>query len=49
MSEAAKKKAVAAQALYKEGHLSVNAIAGNLGVSKAALYKYLRHRGVGGW
>ena len=46
LSAAAEKKAVAAEALYKEGHLSVNEIAENLGVSKATLYKYLRHRGV---
>ena len=46
LSAAAEKKAVAAEALYKEGRLSVNEIAQNLGVSKATLYKYLRHRGV---
>lgn len=46
LSAAAEKKAVAAEALYKEGQLSVNEIAENLGVSKATLYKYLRHRGV---
>lgn len=46
LSAAAEKKAVAAEALYKEGRLSVNEIAENLGVSKATLYKYLRHRGV---
>lgn len=46
LSASAQKKAVAAEALYKEGHLSVNEIAENLGVSKATLYKYLRHRGV---
>ena len=46
LSAAAEKKAIAAEALYKEGRLGVNAIAENLGVSKATLYKYLRHRGV---
>ncbi len=46
LSASAEKKAVAAEALYKEGRLSVNEIAENLGVSKATLYKYLRHRGV---
>jgi predicted HTH domain antitoxin len=46
LSATAEKKAVAAEALYKEGHLSVNEISENLGVSKATLYKYLRHRGV---
>jgi predicted transcriptional regulator len=46
LSAAAEKKAVAAESLYKEGRLSVNEIAENLGVSKATLYKYLRHRSV---
>ena len=46
LSPTAEKKAVAAEALYREGRLSVNEIAENLGVSKATLYKYLRHRGV---
>ena len=39
LSMAAEKKAIAAEALYKEARLSVNAIAENLGVSKATLYK----------
>lgn len=39
-------KAVAAEALYREGKLSVVEIANNLSISKATLYKYLRHRGV---
>lgn len=46
LSAAAEKKAIAAEALYKGGRLGVNTIAENLGVSKATLYKYLRHRGV---
>lgn len=46
LSKPAEKKAVAAEALYGKGELSVNEIAENLGVSKATLYKYLRHRGV---
>ena len=46
LSDAAKKKARAAEALYKEGELSANEIAQNLGISKATLYKYLRYRGV---
>lgn len=46
LSEAAKLKAVAAETLYKEGELSVNEIAGNLGISKVTLYSYLRRRGV---
>lgn len=45
-TEAAEKKSTAAAALYEQGELSVNEIAGNLGISKATLYKYLRHRGV---
>jgi DNA invertase Pin-like site-specific DNA recombinase len=46
LSAAAQKKAIAAEALYKEGTLSVNEIARNLDISKATLYGYLRHRGV---
>lgn len=46
LSEAAEKKAVAAEALYKAGELSVLEICQNLSMSKATLYKYLRHRGV---
>ncbi|MBI3258812.1 MAG: recombinase family protein [Ignavibacteriae bacterium] len=46
LSEAAKKKAVAAEALYKEGKLSVNEIGKNLSICKATLYSYLRHQGV---
>jgi len=46
LSDDAEKKARAAEALYKEGQLSANEIAQNLGISKATLYKYLRHRGV---
>ncbi len=46
LSDEAEKKARAAEALYKEGQLSANEIAQNLGISKATLYKYLRHRGV---
>ncbi len=39
-------KAVAAETLYKEGKLSANEIASNLGISKATLYSYLRRRDV---
>jgi DNA invertase Pin-like site-specific DNA recombinase len=39
-------KAIAAEALYREGKLSVVEITNNLSISKATLYKYLRHRGV---
>jgi len=46
LSEAAKRKAVAAEAIYVKGDLSVNEIALNLGISKATLYNYLRHQGV---
>ena len=46
LSDAAQKKAVAAEALYLKGELSVNDIARNLDISKATLYSYLRHRGV---
>jgi DNA invertase Pin-like site-specific DNA recombinase len=43
LTEAARRKAVAAKALYNEGNLSVTEIAGNLGISKGTLYSYLRH------
>jgi len=46
LSEAAQKKALAAEALYKKGDMSVNEIADNLSISKATLYKYLRYRSV---
>lgn len=46
LNEAAEKKAIAAEALYSKGDLSVNEIAENLGISKATLYKYLRHQGI---
>ena len=46
LSEKAESTSRAAAALYKEGELSVKAIAGHLGISKSTLYAYLRHRGV---
>ena len=46
LSEAAQKKAVVAEALYRAGELPVKEIAGTLDISKATLYKYLRHRDV---
>lgn len=46
LSEQAKKTAIAAEALYKQGKLSVNEVARNLGISKGTLYSYLRYRGV---
>ncbi len=46
LSDEAEFKAIAAETLYKEGELSVNSIAKNLGICKATLYRYLRHRGI---
>ena len=46
LSEQAQRKAIAAEALYKEGQLSVVEICQNLNISKATLYKYLRHQGI---
>jgi DNA invertase Pin-like site-specific DNA recombinase len=42
----AKATAMAAETLYKEGQLSVQAICDQLHISKPTLYTYLRHRGV---
>jgi len=38
--------ACAAETLYREGKLSVQAIADKLNISKSTLYSYLRHRGI---
>lgn len=46
LSKEAESTAYAAEALYKEGKLSIKAISDKLGVSRATLYSYLRHRGV---
>lgn len=46
LSQKAEATACAAETLYKEGTLSVNQIAKQLGIAKNSLYKYLRHRGV---
>lgn len=46
LSAQAKKTAIAAASLYREGKLSVAEIAKNLDISKATLYRYLRHEGV---
>lgn len=46
LSEKAQQKAIAAQALYKDQKLSIIEICKNLSISKATLYKYLRHQGV---
>lgn len=46
LSEKAQQKAIAAEALYRAQKLSVVDICKNLSISKATLYKYLRHQGV---
>lgn len=46
LSEKAEDKSRIAESLYKEGKLSVNKIALQLGISKSTLYDYLKHRGV---
>lgn len=46
LSEKAQQKAIAAEALYKDQKLSIAEICKNLSISKATLYKYLRHQGV---
>ncbi len=46
LSKQAQATAMAAETLYKEGNLSVKAIADQLGISKTTLYKYLAFRGV---
>ncbi|MGH7122248.1 MAG: recombinase family protein [Acetobacteraceae bacterium] len=42
----AESTAYAAEALYREGKLSAQGIAGKLQIAKSTLYAYLRHRGV---
>lgn len=46
LSDQARKKAITAESIYREGKLSVSEIARNLENSKSALYKYLRHQDV---
>jgi DNA invertase Pin-like site-specific DNA recombinase len=46
LSKQAEATACAAETLYKEGKLSVNQIAKQLGIAKNTLYKYLKHRKV---
>lgn len=46
LSKEAQKTAMAAETLYRERKLGVNAIANQLSISKRTLYKYLRYRGV---
>lgn len=48
LSKEAERKAMVAETLHREGRLSVQEIAKELSISKTTLYKYLRHRGVGG-
>jgi DNA invertase Pin-like site-specific DNA recombinase len=46
LSSQAESTAMAAETLYREGRLSVNAIGRQLNISKSTLYRYLQHRGV---
>jgi DNA invertase Pin-like site-specific DNA recombinase len=46
LSPAAEATALAAETLYREGTLSIRAIAEKLHIAKSTLYVYLRHRGV---
>ena len=46
MTQAAMEKATIAEALYKNGSISVKKIAEQLGISKTTLYLYLRYRNV---
>lgn len=46
MTQAAIEKATIAEALYKNGSVSVKKIAEQLGISKTTLYLYLRYRNV---
>jgi|GEM_PF-6901902 len=46
LTSEAKQKAEAAAAMYQEGALSMREIAGNLNISTATLYSYLRHEKV---
>jgi predicted transcriptional regulator YheO len=46
MTQAAIEKATIAEALYKNGSISVKKIAEQLGISKTTLYLYLRYRNV---
>jgi DNA invertase Pin-like site-specific DNA recombinase len=45
LSEEAQQKAMIAETLYKEEKLTVNQICERLGIARATLYSYLRHRG----
>ncbi len=46
LSEKAEQTARLCESLYLEGKIGANQIAEQLSISKATLYKYLRHRGV---
>lgn len=46
LSPQAEATACAVETLYREGKLTVNQIAKQLGIAKGTLYKYLRHRHV---
>jgi DNA invertase Pin-like site-specific DNA recombinase len=46
LSKQAEATAMAAETLYKEGRMSVQAICDQLNISKPTLYRYLRHRRV---
>ncbi|MFD2937080.1 recombinase family protein [Spirosoma flavum] len=46
LSKEAENKSRIAESLYKEGNLSSNEIAQQLGISKTTLYVYLKHRGL---
>ncbi len=46
LSKEAENKAAAAEALYKDGKLSIAEICLQLGIARSTLYKYLRLRGV---
>ncbi|MCC2524988.1 recombinase family protein [Vibrio coralliilyticus] len=46
LSKEAENKAAAAEALYKDGKLSISEICNQLSIARSTLYKYLRIRGV---
>ncbi len=46
LSDTAKKKAIAAESLYVTGNLSIKEIIDTLHISRATLYRYLRHRNI---
>ena len=46
LTRQAEATAMAAETLYREGKLSVQAVCDQLGIAKPTLYAYLRHRGM---